>query len=213
MALSTRAHARLWHAGGLRAGLAAELPVRWADKPEWRPMIPSEMSKLLERVAAGSTVANAIFGAAYLDGAGVAQDYEKALHHLRLASERGAPRAMFNLGRMYEQGLGVQQDRNEAARLFLASAERGEFLACVHYARWCVLTGRDEEARVWYQRADDQRGRIDELLPELLEAFGVLEARLMRNAPAPPAGATSREAESLQRPNKGFQGVAADEDP
>lgn len=138
-------------------------------------MTSSRISKLLERAAAGSTVANAILGAVYLEGAGVAQDYDKALQHLQLAAERGAPRAMLNLGRMYEQGLGVQQDRTQAAQLFLASAERGEFLACVHYARWCVSTGRDEEARVWYQRAEDQRGTVEEELPELMEASQYLK--------------------------------------
>jgi TPR repeat protein len=74
----------------------------------------------------GNPRAQAILGAMYYDGEGVARDYRQALNWYRKAAEQGFAEAQYNLGFMYYMGKGVERDRVEARRWFHSAAEQGD---------------------------------------------------------------------------------------
>lgn len=69
-------------------------------------------------------------GYAYLNGKGVAVDYDKAKSFLELAVKQGDPSAMNHLGMMYFEGKGVAKDQNKAIPLFKKSCSEGDSNAC-----------------------------------------------------------------------------------
>jgi TPR repeat protein len=126
----------------------------------------------LEREAArGLVPAQTILGIAYLYGqefhdGRVEPDYAKAKELLEVASGRGAPRALSNLGYMYEHGLGCSRDVQRAIDLYNRSAQGGEYFPCLWLARIYArgTTGGPEidKAKEWYRRSLDFRGKVDD---------------------------------------------------
>jgi uncharacterized protein len=123
---------------------------------------PMNIAELEKRVLEGSVGAMTILGSLYLDGLGVTQDYARAFELLTAAASHRAPRALLNLGRMHADGLGIALDVERASALYLDAAERGEFLACVYYARHCVVAQDAEGALQWYAEAAAQQERVRE---------------------------------------------------
>ncbi|KAE9845655.1 sel1 repeat family protein, partial [Escherichia coli] len=69
-------------------------------------------------------------GYAYLNGKGVAVDYDKAKNFLELAVNQGEPSAMYHLGTMYFDGKGIAVNRSKAIPLFQKSCSAGDSNAC-----------------------------------------------------------------------------------
>ncbi|MCZ7837066.1 tetratricopeptide repeat protein [Atlantibacter hermannii] len=61
-------------------------------------------------------------GYAYLNGKGVAVDYDKAKSFLDLAVKQGEPSAMYHLGTMYFDGKGMPVNKNKAIHYFKKAA-------------------------------------------------------------------------------------------
>jgi TPR repeat protein len=59
----------------------------------------------------------------YMDGLGVAKNYQEAHHWFILASKKGHPLANHALGLIYEKGLGVKSDPDQANLYFLLAKE------------------------------------------------------------------------------------------
>ncbi len=68
-------------------------------------------------------------GASYLNGLGVAQDYEQAKKYFLDGAAKNNEAAMYNLGLMYERGTGVSQDYRQAFNWYQKAAERNSGLA------------------------------------------------------------------------------------
>ena len=68
----------------------------------------STMRALAE--SANHSYAQYYVGMMYLNGQGVKQDYEKAGHWFRKASEQAIPQAQFKLGTLYLNGQGLPKD-------------------------------------------------------------------------------------------------------
>ncbi len=97
---------------------------------------------------------------AYLNGRGVAQNYQTAAEWFEKAAEAGLERAQFNLAVLYENALGVPGDLERAFTLYGAAAEQGfapaQHNLAVAYAQGRG-TSRDYRAAVlWFRRAADQ---------------------------------------------------------
>jgi TPR repeat protein len=67
-----------------------------------------------------------LLGLQYRDGAGVAQDYARALELLTLAAETGFAPAQYFLGSSYDNEYGVTRDVVEAAKWYKRAADQGE---------------------------------------------------------------------------------------
>ena len=131
--------------------------------------------ELRERVERGEVFAASILGCCYLEGIEVGADYSEAFRLLSFAAEQGASRAV---GRMYAEGLGTKKDMRQAVALFTPSADKGEFLAQVMLGRLYSrgdgdITRNPLEAEKWYQRAAQQRERVQDC-DELAEAVSYL---------------------------------------
>lgn len=91
--------------------------------------------RTLSDITAGDSVSYYLFylGLAYLDGIGVASDFDKAVTLLEKAGQAGYDRAYNVLGNMYKQGgNGVRQDFRKAYRYYCTGAERGHNM-CIYY--------------------------------------------------------------------------------
>jgi uncharacterized protein len=84
------------------------------DTPEGLKGIQQEIYLRTLAAEQGYATAQTNLGCKYLDGEGVAQDDQRAIHWFRLAAEQGNAGAQFNLGLMYEDGRGVDQDNKQA---------------------------------------------------------------------------------------------------
>ena len=86
---------------------------------------------LLQKVAHEEQCAEAKFNLAscYANGAGVAQDWSKAVEWCTKAAEQGHAWAQNDLGFWYENGIGVAQDRSKAAEWYTKAAEQGNSIA------------------------------------------------------------------------------------
>jgi uncharacterized protein len=74
----------------------------------------------------GHAVAQALVGAAYSEGLGVAKNDKEAVKWYRLAAEQGLAFAQSNLGIIYASGTGVLQNYVEAVKWFRKAAEQGD---------------------------------------------------------------------------------------
>ncbi len=74
----------------------------------------------------GNTKAQALVGAMYNEGLGVAQDYTEAVRWYQLAAQQGDRDAQNNLGFKYSNGQGVAQDYKEAVRWYRLAAQQGD---------------------------------------------------------------------------------------
>jgi TPR repeat protein len=120
--------------------------------------------KLRRDAQSGSVPACTALGLCYLEGVGVAVDYEQAERLLQKAASRGATRAMVGLARMCAEGLGVPKDVGEAIRLYKTAAERGEFSAQIAlgrlYSRGVDVPREPDVALRWYAAAAAQEGTV-----------------------------------------------------
>lgn len=90
---------------------------------------------LLERAAAaGSAIATTWLGHAYWDGAGVTQDYLRALEYYRAAVELGSTDALLYIAFAYQLGLGVDEDRTLAAETYRQAIDAGNENARLYLA-------------------------------------------------------------------------------
>ena len=71
----------------------------------------------------GDADALAHLGHMYMNGMGVQQDNETAVHFLKAAAEGGASSGLFGLGYMYLTGHSMQQDYGKAFKLLQAASE------------------------------------------------------------------------------------------
>ena len=85
--------------------------------------MPFDIEDMRRKAEAGLTPSQCVLGLFYLYGYEVEKDYAKAFRFLSAAAEKGASRAVLNLGRMYAQGLGIPQNLPEAIRLFERAAK------------------------------------------------------------------------------------------
>ena len=82
--------------------------------------------ELFERAGkSGHPGAQYELGLLYINGNGVAQDYEQGISWLHMAAEADFGTAQNLLGRLYYEGVGVTKDCNEAARWFRQAAKQG----------------------------------------------------------------------------------------
>ncbi|MDQ8200481.1 hypothetical protein QEH56_20110 [Pelagicoccus enzymogenes] len=65
----------------------------------------------------------------YLEGRGVAVDYQKAVSYFQKAADTEDPIGMLNLGLAYEYGFGVEQDLSRAYDLYKEARLRGSYYA------------------------------------------------------------------------------------
>jgi len=70
--------------------------------------------------------AQALLGAAYMEGKGVAKDMVAAAGWLQLAADKGIKEAQFNIGVLYSNGEGVRQDFRRAAEYYTLAAKQGD---------------------------------------------------------------------------------------
>ncbi len=73
----------------------------------------------------GYASAQCELGAMYVDGEGVAQDWEQSFYWSLLAANQGYAKAQFNVGRAYYHGEGVDKDIDQAFIWFKKSADLG----------------------------------------------------------------------------------------
>jgi TPR repeat protein len=125
-----------------------------------------DIKKLQSSAEAGSIVAQTLLGMCYLDGIGIAQDYDSAFKWLSAAAERGAPKAMANLGHMVQQGLGTEANPQRAVELLTGAAAKGEFTAQILLARLYVEQGDHRSAHHWYTECLVHPGKLN--TPEAL---------------------------------------------
>lgn len=126
-----------------------------------------DIAKLRDAANRGFVPAQALLGILLLEGREVPQDYAEAVRWLSAASEKGAPRARFNLGWMYATGTGVERDVQRARSLLEAASNHGEVLACIELARLEISVGHIEDACKWYGLALEQQERVN--APEQME--------------------------------------------
>lgn len=95
--------------------------------------VPQDLQAAVQSISAAAAVrdhyATYNLGVLYLNGWGLAKDYEKAIKWFREAS---IPAAKYNLALMYENGLGVPRDDKIAMKLLIEAVINGHGPA-VHY--------------------------------------------------------------------------------
>lgn len=94
--------------------------------------VSADMARAVElyqqAAASGMPEAHRALGSVFLNGreaAGIAQDVDKAVAHLKHAAGTGLALAQFDLGACYMLGRGVARDFQQAAQLFFLAAEGG----------------------------------------------------------------------------------------
>jgi len=131
-----------------------------------------DIEDLRRRASLGSSAAQSVLGAYYLDGVDVEVNYEEAHRLLSAAAKQGASRAAFYLARMYEGGLGVDRDMGKAVQLYHSASSR-EFLAMIAlgriYSRGTDLPPDPGEASRYYSAAIDWEAIVGDC-EELREA-------------------------------------------
>jgi TPR repeat protein len=105
----------------------------------------------------GNAVAMLNLAGCFLNGKGIKQDTEAALHWYQAAAERGHPAAMISLGNLLENGQHVPLDYPIAFQWYQKAADlgNGKAMACLG---WMYLSGHgtskdDSKAVAWFQRA------------------------------------------------------------
>jgi TPR repeat protein len=125
------------------------------------------MAQVREAAGQGDVDAQWLLGCIYMNGIGIAKDYEAALGWYRKGAEKGHPVCETAIGAMYHLGWGVERDYAEAMRWHRRADARDLGLA-QYYIGWLYENGfgvaRDyAEAMRWYRRAAAQ----DEVFPQL----------------------------------------------
>ena len=104
----------------------------------------------------GDALAQFNLGAMYVEGQGVARNFDKAMHWYRRAADQGNAPAQFSLGLLYEQSPGTLY-LQEAVQWYRKAAEQGHAPAQVNlgalYAEGHGVRQDFQEALRWYQAA------------------------------------------------------------
>ncbi|WP_347990344.1 tetratricopeptide repeat protein [Methylomonas sp. AM2-LC] len=99
-------------------------------------------------------------GNMYLDGQGIAQNYQKAVEWYRKAAEQGDANGQNSLGFVYTNGYGVTQDNQKAVEWFRKAAEqgnaKGQYNLGVMYTNGYGVTQDNQKALDWYRKAAEQ---------------------------------------------------------
>ncbi|QFT56562.1 SEL1-like repeat protein [Microbulbifer sp. THAF38] len=90
-------------------------------------------------------------------GAGVEQDYHRAIKIYQYAAQQGSARASYNLGLLYQNGQGVEKDLHQARQYLTQAAEAGSTEAMnalgILYLNQSEGTQDYAEALAWFERA------------------------------------------------------------
>lgn len=122
---------------------------------------PAQSPHLAERLSvlarAGNAEASYHLGMLYNNGAGVAQDNERALALFRASADGGDPLGAYKLGCYYAGQFGViEPDEDQALRYKLVAAEAGYSLAQLDVAILYYVRGSHAEALRWFEAAGRQ---------------------------------------------------------
>ncbi len=113
--------------------------------------VARELSEVAEQ---GDLQAQNDLGVKYIQGKGVALDYEKAVKLFRMAAERGYAPAQKNLGQMYTTGTGVDQSHAQAVDWNRRAADQGnpggQYNLGVAYAEGKGVTQDWVLAHMWF---------------------------------------------------------------
>lgn len=120
----------MWKITGITLSLVALLVAGCTNSPQKFSTYNAENDALTIRdlrplAEKGDAESQFQLGVLYVQGRGVAQDYNEAAHWTALAAEQGHAHAQLNLGWMYEGGRGVPMNIREAARYYRLAAEQG----------------------------------------------------------------------------------------
>ena len=92
----------------------------------------------------------------YLDGAGVAQDAERAFKLNAAAAAGGHGEAVLAMGWFYLRGSGVERDLEQAERWYRASARRGDTRAMFSLGQIATMQRDYSGAVAWFTRASSK---------------------------------------------------------
>lgn len=98
----------------------------------------------LEKASDENNVASQIeLANRYQNGEGVAQDYKKAMHYIKLAAKNGDTRAMVRYGVFLQEGIGLDSpDYEKAADMFEEAIEKDEDENAMYYYSILLLEGK-----------------------------------------------------------------------
>jgi hypothetical protein len=117
----------------------------------------NDLQSLIVQAENGSAASQAELGSMYMDGRGVARDYQEALKWSQMAADQGNPKGMNGLGILYYHGWGVSQNYARALGLFRGAAEKGyahaEFNVGMMYEYGEGVSRDPQEAKAWYEKA------------------------------------------------------------
>ena len=127
--------------------------------------LPNEVGGPVLRGAAmkGDPSAAYEVGSRFLEGRGVAANFEEAAKWLDRAAQAGVVPAAFKIGSLYEKGLGVKKDLDIARRYYTQAAGHGNAAAMYNLAVLDAAPGSSqnfESAAQWFRKAAD-RGVAD----------------------------------------------------
>lgn len=116
-----------------------------------------DITELTRSAEAGRCAAQTTLGLYYLHGYEALEvNYKEAFRWLSIAAERGASRAIANLGDMYAQGLGTDRDISKANQLY-EQVGKVEFFAALelgrNYSRGTSVPANRDKALEWYSVA------------------------------------------------------------
>lgn len=119
-----------------------------------------DLSWLEEAAEQGVAIAQYDMGLAYLQGNGVARDYDQARHWFDLAAAQEFAEAQFHLGVLYENGLGTESSDRDAA-LWYGRAARRNHIVAMHNLAVLYAGGRGVEqdyalAASWFTNAAER---------------------------------------------------------
>ena len=123
-------------------------------------LLPDSIGGPVLRSAAmkGDPAAAYEVGSRFLEGRGVAVNFEEAAKWLGRAAQAGVVPAAFKIGSLYEKGLGVKKDLDIARRYYTLAAGHGNAAAMYNLAVLDATPGNSqnfESAAQWFRKAAD----------------------------------------------------------
>ncbi len=122
--------------------------------------VEDDLSWLEEAAEQGVAIAQYDMGLAYLQGNGVARDYDLARRWFDLAAAQEFADAQFHLGVLYENGLGTESS-DQAAAFWYSRAAREDHIVAMHNLAVLYASGRGVEqdyslATRWFTSAAER---------------------------------------------------------
>lgn len=131
--------------------------------------------------AAGNSQAEEQLGGLYLNGQGVAQNCQLALHWFALSAMQGDVQSVYNFGVFYEQGICMPQNSAKAMELYKAAGKLGWAEAQTNVGKMYDnaegVPRNDVEAIKWFTLAANQNYAFAQLDLGLLAWNGLGEPR------------------------------------